>query len=506
MKMPRIAIYRIPTDSSGATRRDFVKTASAATVAALGATVLPLGLRAASASAKMIGIQAGAVSFRDEGTERVLDTLQERGAVNTIFAAAFTYGRGIAGRQVPGAAFPDHGRQESDEKTFHGGNYATPHAEFYRYTSLKQTKAPDFGDYDVLADVLPKAHSRGMNVFAWYEDVFRPDLPGVEKLHETDLQGRPANSLCHLHPDYRQFLIGLTEDYCQSYPVDGVMWGSERQGPLLNAIGGGDPTRVTCFCELHQQAARARGIDVARARAGFEKLGQFVRAARIGSRPADGYFVSFWRLLLEYPEILAWEKLWTDSKQGIYADVRQAAKKSRPEVQVGFHIWHQASFSPIFRAEQDFAELAEVADFLKIVVYNNCGGPRYAAFINNMASGIMRDVPKDEVLRLHNEWLNYGNEAPLDQLPTAGLSSDYVFRETKRTLATVQGKCRVYPGLDIDVPTGSGQKKTQPGDVHAATTAALGAGADGVLFSRKYSEMKLANLTAGGQAVRDFKA
>ena len=68
----------------------------------------------------------------------------------------------------------------------------------------------------------------------------------------------------------------------------------------------------------------------------------------------------------------------------------------------------------------------------------------------------------------------------------------------------MQGKCKIYPGLDIDVPTSEGQKKTSPEDVYASTAAALRAGADGVLFSRKYSEMKLANLAAGGKAVRDL--
>jgi hypothetical protein len=286
------------------------------------------------------------------------------------------------------------------------------------------------------------------------------------------------------------------------------MWGSERQGPLLNAIGAkagrSDPRRVTCFCELHQKAARERGIDVKRAREGFEKLAKFMNAADKGERPVDGYFVEFWRLLLDYPELLAWEKLWTDSKHAIYADVYQAAKKSRPNVQVGFHIWHTNSFSPFFRAEQNYSEFAKVADFLKIVVYNNCGGPRYATYLNNLASGVLRDLPKDEVWRLNNEWLGYGDEAPLDRLSAAGLSADYVFRETKRALAGVQGKCKIYPGIDIDVPTGNGEKKTSPEDVYASTTAGLKAGGDGVLFSRKYSEMKLANLAAGGKAVRDF--
>ena len=490
------------------TRRQFLQTTATAAAAATLAPAWASPLSELKPSPKTIGIQVGAVSFLDEGTEQVLDILQERGAVNTLFLATFTYGRGIGGRQVPGQPFPDHGRPESDEKTFHGGNYATPHATFYKRTALKQTKAPDHGDYDLIADVLPRARRRGMKVYAWYEDSFREDVPGVPKLRELDWRGRPANTLCPLQPDYREFLIGLTKDYCQSYGIDGVMWGSERQGPLLNAIGAkvgkGDASRVTCFCERHQQAARERGIDVKRAREGFEKLDQFITAARAGRRPNDGYFVEFWRLLTNYPELLAWEKLWTDGKHAIYADVFQAAKKSRADVQVGFHIWHVNSFSPFFRAEQDYAEFAKVADFLKIVVYNNCGGPRYAGYLNNLASTIFHDLPPGEIERVNNAWLGYGDEAPLNRLSTAGLSADYVYRETRRAVAAVEGKCRIYPGIDIDIPTEAGQKKTTPEDVYAATTAGLKAGAPGVLFSRKYSEMRLANLAAGGKAVRDF--
>ena len=63
--------------------------------------------------------------------------------------------------------------------------------------------------------------------------------------------------------------------------------------------------------------------------------------------------------------------------------------------------------------------------------------------------------------------------------------------------------CKIYPGIDIDIPTEANQKKTSPDDVYASTTAGLKAGADGILFSRKYSEMKLANLAAGGKAARE---
>jgi hypothetical protein len=498
------------TPSAALTRRQFLRRSAAVLAgAALGPALIP-STGAAFSARKMIGLQIGAVSFLDEGTERVLDILQERGAVNALFLATLTYGRGIGGRQVPGQPLPDHGKQEYD-LDFHGGNFATPHPKFYQHTALKQTKAPDHGDLDILAEVLPKAHRRGMKVYAWYEDAFRDDIPGIRNLLEVDWQGRRAGTLCPLHPDYRNFLIGLTEDYCQSYDVDGLMWGSERQGPLHNAIsarhgGKADASRVTCFCEFHQKAAKARGLDPKRAKQGFEKLDQFIRAAHANERPNDGYFVEFWRLLLDYPELLAWEKLWTDGKHAIYADIFRAAKKIRPGVQVGFHIWHANSFSPFFRAEQNYAELAKVSDFLKIVVYNNCGGPRYANYIENMASTVFHDVPKEELARLHNEWLDYPNEAPLEDLAIKGLSADYVSRETKRALAGVQGKCQIYPGIDIDIPTSAKQKQTSPEDVYGATTAALKAGAQGVIFSRKYSEMRLPNLAAGGRAVRESGA
>jgi hypothetical protein len=67
----------------------------------------------------------------------------------------------------------------------------------------------------------------------------------------------------------------------------------------------------------------------------------------------------------------------------------------------------------------------------------------------------------------------------------------------------VHGKCKILPGIDIGIPTGRNSRKASPDDTYAATKAALGAGADGVIFSRKYSEMNLANLSAAGRAVRD---
>jgi hypothetical protein len=486
-------------------RREFLKLSAGA-----GAALAMPALAFPSQCKTMIGIQVGAVSFVDEGTEYVLDNLQERARVNTLFLAVFTYGRGIAGRQIPGQPLPDHGKQEYD-LNFHGGNFATPHAEFYKNTVLKETRAPDHGNLDILAEVLPAARKRGMKVICWLEDVFRTDLPNIEKLQERDLHGRHAETLCVNNPEYRNFLTGLVEDYTRSYDIDGLMWGSERQGALCDSLGAThdtppvDPGKVTCFCEFCQAKAKQRGINFERAREGFLELEKFVRASRTGKRPVDGYYVQFWRLLLRYPEVAAWEMLWTDSLRETYAAIYKTVKTAKQSIPVGWHIWHNNSFNPIYRAEQDLHELSNYSDFIKVVMYNNCGGERMALYADNIGSALYGDLSKQAIIDLNYGLMNF-KERSYDQIPHTGLSSDYVFRETKRALAGVEGtNTLIWPGIDIDIPTDRGNSKCTPQSVEEAVLAAFRAGACGVLLSRKYSEMRLANLNGAGDAARELK-
>ena len=481
-------------------RRGFLKSAAAS---------VPLLAQAAAPQKKMIGIQVGAVSFIDEGTEKVLDILQDRAAVNTLFLAVFTYGRGIAGRQVPGQPLPDHGKQEYD-LNFFGGNFATPHPQFYKNTVLKDTKARDHGDLDILQTVLPYAKKRGMKTICWLEDVFRKDVPNIDKLQEKDLYGRNATTLCFNNPEYHNFLRGLVEDYARSYDIDGIMWGSERQGALSNALGashGGrnsDPGRVTCFCQFCQAKARERGINFDRARKGFLELEKFVRDGRAGKRQVDGSYVTFWRILLRYPEIAAWEMLWTDSLRDTYRAIYQTVKAAKPQIPVGWHIWHNNSFNPIYRAEQDLRVLSEYSDFLKVVMYHNCGGERLASYIDSVSQTIYGDTPKQSLLEFEYSVMNF-KERGYDEIAFTGLSADSVYRETKRALDGVAGtKTLIWPGIDIDIPTASNHSKSTPQRTKDAVLAAFRAGAPGVLLSRKYSEIKLANLAGAGEAVREL--
>ena len=119
-----------------ASRRNFLKGLSALPLATfvgerslMGGQATPRAANAAQGNPaqtpakgkKFVAIQIGARSFVDEGVDKCLETLAEKGRVNVLMSTVFTYGRGLAGRQVPGSPLPDHGVREYDE--IHGGSY-----------------------------------------------------------------------------------------------------------------------------------------------------------------------------------------------------------------------------------------------------------------------------------------------------------------------------------------------------------------------------------------------
>ena len=226
-------------------------------------------------------------------------------------------------------------------------------------------------------------------------------------------------------------------------------------------------------------------------------------ASRKGVRPVDGGYVEFWRLLLRYPEMLAWENLWTSSLREAQKAIYDRVKGVHSKLGVGWHVWHNNSFNPIYRAEQDLAEMAPYSDFLKIVMYQNCAGERMADYINSVGTSYFSDLPKQELLEFHYRVLDYDKEASLKDLPSTGFSADYVYRETKRAKEALKSsKTQLWPGIDIDILTASGNAKCTPGGTTAVVLAAFRGGAEGVILSRKYSEMKLENLRAAGAALQ----
>jgi hypothetical protein len=454
-----------------------------------------------------VALQVKPFSWVDEGIDRVLDNLQEKGSVNTIFAYTFDYEETRLNKSGE-AILPDHGVSGGP---LIGGAFYDYDPKYFRNTILNDFRSKDFGKFNVIAEVAPKAKARGMDFFAWdYNNaaIMAANIPNFAEVAEIDVYGRRTTSPCFNHPDYRAFLTGKIESQLRSYSslVDGVAWGCERMGPIHNMIGGGWTTKgISCFCRYCQAKARERSISVERAQAGYRKLDELFNAAARDQRPVDSYFVTFWRLLLQNPEILSWETLWTDSYHEVRSELYGTGKALAPEKPFGFHIQQNMTFSPFYRAEEDYSKTMSYSDFLKLATYNNSGGPRMAAFLERLSETIFHDASPEDFLPFYYKVMNY-KEAPYDQLHLAGLSADYVARETKRAIAGVSGQVMVYPGIDIDVPTKPTDHRTKPDDVRQAIHGAFGAGANGVVLSTRYEEMWLTNLTAAGDTLREVFA
>lgn len=486
-------------------------------------------------SGVVVGIQASAESFLDEGVATVLDTVTDRALATTVFLATPTWNTASGGRAEPGYVQPDHGSGYLDEN-WTGGDYAQPQPELYRRTVLGAAgRAPEAGDRDVLAEVSTAAAQRGLQVYAWMDESAHArrlrTMPGFGALLEVDMWNKPARRPCYRNPEYRAWVLATATSYLSSYPVDGLGWTTDRIGPLNLLLQG--PAKqglglMSCYCRWCLAEAERRGIDWRRAQEGYRKMVLLNARVAQGDLPNDGAFVTYWRLLLIYPELLAWQTMWTDGQHQVYRDIFGSVKAYRPEVEVGWTIDQAATINPFFRASQDLADLSHICDFLKVDVFTRAGGPRLHSQLDDVSRGVFGDGGIEETYPVLAQMMGLPID-DYDALPVTGLPAAHVERETKRAVVGNEGRCAIYTGLDVDVPAGlprPGEALTRvPGDhteadagrlsgpdlapstpamIRAAVRAAFAGGAGGIVLSRKYAEMRLTALDAVGAELRSL--
>jgi hypothetical protein len=456
-------------------------------------------------SSTFVGIQIGAISFIDEGVEPVLDLLQERAGVNALMISALSWSLGNAGRAAYG--FPDHGVQEPDN--LQGGAFYRPDPVYYQGLSHQHFEAPDplYKGFDTLADIIPAARARGMKVYPYYCETSSSGIrhiwqPGFHHYLDRDHWGRTATRPSLMNPGYRAWWRSVIDDWFSNHELDGMLWGIERQSPLMDIFRADSSTG---FDEYFVAEARARGIDVQRAIEGYREVDRFLQSVRKGERPRDGVFVTLLRHLLHHPEVLMWEKMWLDAHQAFYHEVAGMIRFSDPKHEVGFGIWQIINtYNPYLKAQYDQADYAQYADWLKPVLYNTPAGARFANFADSWQKGVLADATPDGAYNALANILNLEEYiAPRDQAPMSGFKPEYVEQWTRNLIADTGGKCKVYPGIGVGVGDGGSSKAITPEEVSAAVHAGFEGGASGVLISRNYSEAELRNLDAVGQVLRE---
>lgn len=455
-------------------------------------------------------MQVGPHTVLDEGINRALDLMQESAAVNAIFVYSHMYHDPIS--KPPRVLASDHGVPIRDQRSRKLPSIYVKHNEapfkttFLRHQVVDRTY--EYADRDLFRELVGACRQRNIKLYArQLEDGGHTALDGISGLSRVvtrDVYGRPTTIPCWNHPDYRAFWIATAEDLVRSYELDGFQWGSERHGPLMNVLLLG--RAPFCFCEHCLARSRDRGIDCARARAGFEALHRYVTG-----KPASpaGVFGGVLRILLQYPEILAWEYQYRLSREEMEQAIYGAIKGVNRELPVGWHISHQqSSYDVVYRAEVTYAEMAPYSDFIKMIVYHDILGPRIRWwYLDRLRKTIFNEVSLRASYSLYLSLFGFDPKAEpaLDKLETEGFSPDYVYRETKRSVASTRGLTKIYPGIGFDVPWNSNNMPADPEEIYRSVIKAFEAGADGIVISREYEEMRVPNLKAVGRAMRELK-
>jgi hypothetical protein len=366
-----------------------------------------------------------------------------------------------------------------------------------------------YGGRDVLDEIWAEAQPRDMDVYARILEPFviTGAIPGFENFAEVDANGEKRNHVCFNHPEYIAYWASVIEDLVRSHPyMHGFKFGQERGGPLLSSMG--SPKPAGCFCQHCLPLARKRGINIEKARDGLLAIQDFGNRIKAREKPVDGNFVSFFRLLTQYPDLLSWEQFWMDSREEQRKRIYTQIKGINPKVQVGWHICHGMTWDLITRATWDYSKMGAYSDWLSVAVYFDSMGRRSMGHYNrNYKDILFGDATDDYSYPMYLSMLGYDpkTEPPLEahRNQDTAFTPDYVYRECKRVVTAVNGTAHVHARPGFDMP--SYDCNVQPETVYKAVTRALDAGVDGLWCGREWDELKPENAMAFGRAARDYQ-
>lgn len=437
----------------------------------------------------------------ENGIARTLDQMQEWADINTVMTFSHDH------------VFNQYRQNYQPKVDKHGNEYTNvwvhSHAKYYEDPKFIQNdEKGKYADKDILDELHKETSKRGMDVYARILEpyVITGAIPGFEEFAEIDADGNKRNNVCYNHPGYIGYWHSVIEDLVRSHPyLNGFKFGQERGGPILSSLGKKQPG--TCFCKHCLSLAQQKGIDTFEARKGLKAIQEYGIKINNGNKPIDGNFTSFIRVLMQYPEVLAWEKFWMDSRENQRKRIYKQIKDINPDIQVGWHIDHGMTWDIITRASWDYSEMGPYSDWLSVAVYFDSMGRRSMGHYNNNYKDILfGDADEKYSYPMYLSMLGYDpeQEPPLSahREKDTSFTHDYVYRECKRAVEAVGGKAQVQARPGFDMP--GYDCNVTPKEVEMAVQGALNAGVDGMWCGREWDELKPENARAFGKTVRDY--
>lgn len=446
-------------------------------------------------------------SLYDEGFDYVLDAVQQRANVNTLFINAF------------GAEFPLKDIASPENLPHHGLDLKLdPHASVNQiFFAPPEDLLKDVGfgistpsdvryaGKEIYKDFARYRSERGIGMHARMIDPYylKNKIQGWEKTCEVDHRGTATTSPCFRNPIYREFCGRLAEYLVGRYDLDGYHWGTERNGPLTQTLLWRGEHRAFCFCPHCVAAGKEKGIDAERARQGFAALDRAIE----DTDSREPLPQTLWRLFMHYPELLAWERLWAEGREGMFGTIRDGVHAAKSEAKAGWHLWqYTASLDPFAVAATDYHALAAVSDYVKPCFYQDVADKRFAnPCTPRLLDNYLRGCEPESGLRFLQNFSGYGSavSGPLDAPsfdPVAYVSQLTGIARQKLERAT--NACELWVGLGIAIGGEMNASEQEIQETEDSAAAALANGADGLVFCREYQEMPFALLDAVGRGIR----
>ena len=183
--------------------------------------------------------------------------------------------------------------------------------------------------------------------------------------------------------------------------------GRGAREPVRELIQNGNDSSASCFCEFCRARGKANGIDAERARQGFVEMVAYIRALREARSNPPTARRGFLRILLRYPEILAWEYQYRLSREevmkGMYDTIKESSRR-RPSA--GTSITGRPAWTPS-RARNELRRDGAVVRLPQGRRLSRRHRPARQTWVANMQRSMLGDLTLEEALDLHYDLFGY---------------------------------------------------------------------------------------------------
>ncbi|NRA36500.1 MAG: hypothetical protein HRU15_00025 [Planctomycetes bacterium] len=443
------------------------------------------------AGAKTVACHISAHHFIADGVATHVKRLKELAAVNTLFVDAFCSSESGCKTPVPSACFawPEAVSQKTGVR-------------------LKSLVTYDAAKHNVYQQLHEHSDSADMPVYVRILEYANQHLSGLESFCEVNHAGEKLGTMCWNNPSYQQTWAGICAHIVSTQAVAGIHFGAERSGPMSNVLTFGRTKESCCFCKHCVQTANDKGINVERARQGFAALADLDSNAR----EHESRFLQMFRLLVLFPEVLAWQRLWVESRNNGFTAIRTAVKVANPDANVGFHIFQFSCSLDFFAAATcDYAEWASFSDHIKPCLYQDAASYRGKDLVDMFLSQhyfkgqdekVVYDFLQQAMGDVSSKETNYHN------VRERGMGGEYTASHTRAAAEAVNTArntvkntaCQLWPaiGINVEQKLCGAQADKHIGE---SVVAAFENGADGIVLCREYQEMTDSALRAVGTAI-----